>query len=227
MNIKEKIERLLALAERGTEHEAASAAEKAANLMAKYGIERASLNPQDRKDEPVKVGVLWQSPNSAVPTWIGVLSIAVQHLFNVEVIRSGTRVLAVGRSTDLEVARLVLATYIQAIARGARRAKQADGLLGRSQLNSYRVGSASEISRRAREASLKYQSEASGEGIIVFDSDRRIVRDAFAKKFPNAITKSKVAARNNAGLAAGRRDGKNISLGHNATLGGRLALGTS
>ena len=73
MNIVEKIKKLLALSQSSNANEAALAASRAQELMVKYAIDEAALQPSERTNEPIESETVVSEYNR-LPTWHALLA---------------------------------------------------------------------------------------------------------------------------------------------------------
>lgn len=240
--IKLKIRKLLNLADRaGTEAEASNAANRAAELLATYNIDRATLGSGEILPLGTEVIVKWSS--NVMPSHLRYLSQACFYLFNIRLVtytgartvawgadkwdtsRYGAFIVASGDPAALEASRQAIALFNMAITRGLAKRKD---LIGRSAKASYRLAAACEILDRAKMDKLERDRLARENapqvyGLVLADNNK--LDRYHRERFPQLKSFSGVAITDPYAAAAGRSDGANIGLNRAATIGGRRLLG--
>jgi hypothetical protein len=155
--IVERIQRLLALATSSNVNEAAAAAAKAQELMARYDIEQAALDVESGDDDVAVSTEVLLEMGARVEGWKGILAAALGDANSAKVYTSKTFNSAgktqntfqiIGTKDQANTIRYMFAYLVNEV---ERLAKGADGS-GRSYLASFRLGAASVIATRLREA---------------------------------------------------------------------------
>jgi hypothetical protein len=236
-DIVERIRRLLALSESSNVNEAAAAAAKAAELMAKHQIDQATLDAEvDAPDEPVEAEDLLALGGKAQP-WKMMLASSLASANGCATytqVRSGrqrivtTRIVGPKRGADTvrymlaylqnEVERLLKADVDQ---QRNGWAKLGAGFNARSYAGSFRLGAACEIAKRIRESSdavsVAARSTASAGAIVRVDRAGERLADAMA-----ALGLEKPTTRptysNSSAFKAGAQAGAGVALGSGRAL---------
>lgn len=174
-NLLEKISKLLALANSPNEHEAASAAEKAAELLAQHNLSVADLG-QD-KDEDITKGIV--DKTGRYVTWKMWILAGIANANGCQAMRSKNtgEMRLVGTETNITVSQSVY-KYLTAVV--DKLVKQHRGK-GRAFINAFRVGCATRLRERLEQG--RKNMEAKG---IVANADYNstsaiVVRSMFEK----------------------------------------------
>lgn len=159
--IVEKIKKLLAMAKNGTEHEAALAATRAAELMSKYQIEEATIRlDTGREAEPITEESLDKSTKKKV-AWKGTIASGLCSAFGTKMWWHGAEIVIYGRKSALQTVNYM---YAYLCAEVERLAGEVYATLRpkdnpRTWLNAFRLGAASTISNRLRDQRQTEKSE--------------------------------------------------------------------
>lgn len=189
MDIVDKIQKLLALAQSSNPNEAALAAARAQELMIKYAVEEADLNKN-------RIGVV---PNEAIetealelgykslPHWQIHLANALSKSFFCRVFyRRGRDCFVVGRKSDREVLKATfraLKSDIERLADKAWNAKPKDfGIHGRTWKVGFYEGAVKTISERLEANILKLKADNAGTAIVLVNRQKD-VDDFLAKNY--------------------------------------------
>lgn len=229
-SIKEKLAKLLRLAEKaGTPEEAAAAAGKAAELALQYGID---LNAVDPTSDPT---VNEEELADAVDNWEISLASAVAQLNAARVIiwtRNGEhKIRFYGRNACAISARLMheylTSTVLRLNRQAALKRKNTTSAERRRFREAFRVGAMQVLSERLHERYQQLRAEGmanrggSGSALVVagyFDQEKAALEAYMAKKHPNLRTSSfRTNARDLQGLAQGMAAAKDISLNRQAS----------
>ncbi|NEQ35030.1 MAG: DUF2786 domain-containing protein [Okeania sp. SIO3I5] len=176
-NLLEKISKLLALANSPNEHEAALAAEKAAELLAQHNLSVADLG-QD-KDEDITKGIV--DKTGRYVTWKMWILAGIANANGCQAMRStyNGEMRVVGTEANITVSKS-LYEYLTAVI--DKLAKQHRGK-GRVFINAFRVGCATRLRQRL-EQRRKYMEEKGIAGNGDYDSTSAsaiVVRSMFEK----------------------------------------------
>lgn len=158
-----RIRKLLALAKSGNEHEAASAAARAAELMAEHGLSEAEtrLTDANKTAEPiVRSTVEASAADRKAVAWKGSLAQGLAAAHGCKMWWSGAQVVLLGRTSSVQAANYTLSWLVREVERLADQAwEQQHGSGGdiwapsaRTWKGSFRLGAAGRISERLREA---------------------------------------------------------------------------
>lgn len=234
-SIKEKLAKLLRLAEKaGTPEEAAAAAGKAAELALQYGID---LNAVDPSSDP---RVNEEELPDAVDNWEISLASAVAKLNAARVIvwtRNGEhKIRFYGRNACAISARLMheylTSTVLRLNRQAALKRKGTTSAERRRFREAFRVGAMHTLSQRLHERyqqlraeGLANQGATAGSALVVagyFDQEAAALADYMAKKHPNLKSSHfRTNVRDANGLAQGMAAAKDISLNRQASSSAR------
>jgi hypothetical protein len=228
MNVTEKIQKLLALADSPNEHEATLAFQKAQELMAQYGVE-VSLDLET--DTAITEDVLESSGRMA--SFKKVLAAAVaQACYCMAVNRysSGTQIRLIGKQHHIATAVHLYSYLVQTVERVAKvkvaEYKATHGGNMRSYSASFKVGMAYRLWDRLQEKTQSLKNE----GIPEANVSALAVQDAFtqAQKDINdylsgrSFRKSKTTVGNASGYSNGANAANSVNLDAQLTPGQKL-----
>lgn len=179
-NLLEKISKLLALANSPNEHEAALAAEKAAELLAQHNLSVADLGQE--KDEDITKGIIDRTGRYV--TWKMWILAGIANANGCQAMRSTYtgEMRLVGTGTNITVSKS-LYEYLTAVVDNL--AKQHRGK-GRTFINAFRVGCATRLRQRL-EQRRKYMEEKGIAGSDDQNSTSAIVVRSMFEKYSLAI----------------------------------------
>ena len=239
-DLLDRVRKLLAKAEAEgvTPHEAEALTGKAAELMARYGIDRARLGAaRPETDAPADKIVTLDNPWAAVKAHL--LSGLVQALRCQCVLLNGrsTRVHVFGYASDIERADILFTSLLVQMARGLA-AQQAPQSHARAWRRSWLLGFISAVVSRVRAAEQAAaqaadapgtQQAASGDGgpstaLVLADRKltvRRNVQQAYPRTRQTRVTYT------GSGYSDGYREGQRADIGGAKLRAGSKALGTS
>lgn len=185
MDIKDKIQKLLALSKSDNQHEAELAASMAQDLMVKYAIEESELNPDDRVNSKIndpmstdKVGL-----NTArVPRWIASLSLAIaKSMFCQCYYVPGIDVYIVGRKSHREAFFVIFNRIRTDLERMADRSfvnyqihNRESSVHGKTWKKSFFLGAVSAIRARLQTDLKKLVNDNSGVALVVADKEKEV-----------------------------------------------------
>ena len=220
----DKVRKLLAKAEDPTctPEEAEALNAKAAELMAKYGIERAfaAAGRPGSDEQVIKEYDLDATFGEYEARLLAFVMMALR--CKPILMARGTRVEVVGYVSDIERAEVLYTSLSLQMASGAARVRYAER-------TGFLVGFADTVSRRLRDAERRAADEAKpADGTpgtaLVLQSREVAVRDAFAEAYPN-VRNSRRRTVNASGYAAGVAAGQRANIGGTGVGGaGRRAL---
>jgi hypothetical protein len=238
----DRVRKLLALSTSSNPHEAASAAARAQEILDRYELDRAMIETSPELDEgeqePVEDtrlgGDLPLFEDKALPTWKSCLAREIAEANGCKVYASGQRgekaVAMIGRRSDMQKVRYLFGYLVTEVDRLARR----DGKgMGRTWINSYRLGAVCTIKKALWEAratmKAEARAEAQGDSVALVRVDRALslldarLRDAkrFAEEHLNLKRQARPARRNAGAYECGQKAGREVSIG-----GARGALGS-
>lgn len=155
-----KVRKLLQLAEHGTEHEAALAAERAAELMREYGLSEAAVRVTDtaKKAEPIVTHAAEASRHDRkTVAWKGSLAYGIAAANGCCMYWVGGRIVFLGRTSAVQAADYTLSWLVPEVERITDEAWEREGqsfsIFGgapnvRTWKHAFRIGCASRISTR-------------------------------------------------------------------------------
>lgn len=227
--IIDKIQRLLRLAESDNVHEAALAAKRAQELMTKHAIEEAMLF-ENEEDDAVEDQLLHMEKGSRQARWKWALISSLSYVNGCKsyLSRSDGRAATktIGRPQDVATVRYMYRYLCSEVDRLTHKAAAERGNPGRTWCNNFRMGAASTIGERLRDAhraTLKgYRARGDGAAIVAVDrvEKRLTTAQAWARQNLNLRRGSSSNSRFDAsGYAAGKRAGQNVNLNSGPALG--------
>ena len=223
----ERIRKLLALSKSSNEHEAATAAARATELMAEHQIAQAQLDMNTETD-PIGEYVLERGKRAV--SWKVILSTALMRAFACDSIqgrrKSGVVMVIVGRQSNVAAVRYMYAYLVAELERLAAQGWRAarDRRSGaRSWKNSFRVNAAAVIARRLKEARKHAMDEARADpqNTLALTKIDKYAEElaAYMSQYQN-LHRRVVRVYDHGGAgAAGRRAGRSVNLGNNPALG--------
>jgi len=174
--VLDKIRKLLALAQGGNENEAALAAAKAAELIAKYEVDSAQLEVDGGEVRPDPLESLAFDRQRENESWKGYLMVGIERLLGVKVWNDGGRLTIYGRRSKIntftytyaylcaEVQRLADAGYLEA----TRQRVNPTRVPALRWKPSFRLGCAGRLQQRLIEAAKTNAAQlAASEGALV------------------------------------------------------------
>jgi len=232
-----KVRKLLALSKSSNEHEAASAAAKAAEMLNEHQLsEAACLGEAQQPDEPADKHVLDASARKRV-AWRGSIAHGCAIALGCKMYWHGPRIMLIGRKSDVQSAHYLHAAICGEVDRLADARYDEHGRYydaARAWKNAFRVGAAQVIQQRlqrqAREARERLQRQAKagerlelsdgGHGgsastaLVVVDARALSVESAWRRVFPKERKAARLGSTSShSGYAAGRAAGERVSLG--------------
>lgn len=230
--VADKIRKLLALAEgAGTEAEAANAAGRAADLMARYQLAQADVDALVRDVEDPMVQAETEGAGR-LAGWRKTLASGVAlgcGTYTLTVIGLKSRTRFYGRASDVETSLYLFAALTREVERLAKRNASGQGA---AYANAYKLGMAVTLYERLRSQRAETIEQARTEGAstsaLVKVSDSSALAKAFASGGGIKIAAARASrCSSQSGFGAGKADGRNVSLGGGAALGqARKAIGT-
>lgn len=174
-SIIEKVKKLLTMAERGTEHEAAIAAAKAQSLLMQHNIDLSQIDAAGSKaHEQVREWLLETMSRKQI--WKGNLACAIAEANFCRMWWLGSDLKLVGKEHNVQIAHHLYDYLVEAVERvtkaalAAERHHQQDTLnlfSRRAWANSFRLGCAHRLCDRLREQKLRMQIEGLPEAKVV------------------------------------------------------------
>jgi len=208
----DRVRKLSAMAQQSdaSPHEAEIALRRCQSLMSKYGISEADLHTSE-------FGSAEFTKGRTIPSHVKFLASAVARLHDVLFVRGdGGFAEFRGFDVDAKVARLTLEYLIDAVERAlAGRKRAGDFPAGRSAAYDYRLGFATQVSKRVSdivEERKQTEQAAAGSGKSLTVKKMEIVDRECGHDLRNASFSSSRGARNGAAHAAGIDDGSRVSL---------------
>ena len=222
--VRSKIEKLLALTESSNVHEAALAMEKAQELLNRYNLSRADVQPSEQKPDIVHEWYPLFEHAHGPKEWRYDLVRAIAKHNLCDVLYSTHKVILIGRAQDHETVMWLynhlaprLYTMADTAVRGYRDERRSLGLRGAprggqsyaSYRNNYLRGAVAGIAARLH--SLKEAMAESSLAIILYNAEALIeYRD---EQFPRLGTISHRSHGNSGAYAKGRIDGRAMTWG--------------
>lgn len=222
-----RIKKLLALAAGSNfPEEAASAAAKAAELMAQHKLEMASLDGISIDPEAARIGEEYVSLGAGL--WIGWLAVAVAKAFHAKPIktrRDGRSALVfIGKRDDAAAAVETMRWIVSQIKGMAVRYVRESGGKGKTATHSFAVGATYVVCRRLNEAFAARTAENPKYGALVVVDDKA-VSTYIAEKWGRLRTKRQnTQTRDYSAYNAGREAGERVTLNHRSVASPRPAL---
>ncbi len=222
-----KVRALLAKAE-GTdnEHEAEALTAKAAELMAKYGIDAAMASQRDHQSKPGNKVILIDAPYAGPK---GSLLGVVARAFRCRAVQLSGRdktqlkVHLFGFESDMEMVEILFTSLLLQATHGAVRVEKQTDYYGRSRTrsarSSYILGFAAAVQGRLATSTAKAEAEASGPGTALVLRSREVaVKDAVSQAYPLLRTVT-ARAGNASGYGRGHADGMRANLHNRSGVG--------
>lgn len=235
--VLEKIKKLLRLAQSDNPNEAALAAAKAQELMDRHQIQAAMLDEKGA-EEPDEDIVHFSDRDDALDdlggrraVWKGSLASTISEHNACVAYYSGSRIVMVGRPTDVAAVRYLYVYAVKAIEDLVK--KQGAGH-GRTWYNNYRQGCVKAISeklwaqRQATYKEVRSEAKASGGGAALVKVENAITRfdekkletKRWTKKHLNLRSGGRSYSRHDHdAFSRGKRDGASINMGGGPALG--------
>lgn len=208
----ERVRKLFAMAQQSdaSPHEAEIALRRCQSLMSKYGISEADLHTSEFGNAEFTKG-------RTIPSHVKFLASAVARLHDVLFVRGDAGFAEFrGFDVDAKVARMTLEYLIDAVERAlANRKRAGDFPAGRSSAYDYRLGFATQVSKRVTEIvkERKYAEQTTADsGTSLTVRKMEIVDRECGHDLRNASFSSSRGARNGTAHAAGIDDGSRVSL---------------
>lgn len=165
--IIEKVKKLLAMAERGTEHEAAIAAAKAQTLLMQHNIDLSQLKTGDSEaDEQVHEWLLETMSRRQI--WKGNLANAIAQANFCRMWWLGSDIKLVGKEYNVQIARHLYTYLVEAVGRVTKKARTVERKRYQDALhqfrdriwtNSFRLGCAHRLCDRLQAQKQRMESE--------------------------------------------------------------------
>ncbi len=232
--VLEKVRKLLALAKSSNEHEAASAAAKAAELMQEHQLEEAQLRVEDDtiKADPIEEESLFGDLRGNKVYWKASLAFGIARSVGAFTFWTGGALKVYGRTGAIQSVRYLFAYLVREVDRLAD-AKWAEASSdtyesARSWKNGFRLGAASTIKERLIaqriEAEEKQKIEVeikavTSQALVVVRKDTAELDAEFRKRMRGCRKTAGPTLRSRSGFQAGREAGADVSLGGGARLG--------
>lgn len=166
-NITEKVKKLLVLAERGSEHEAAIAAAKAQALLMQHNIDLSQIDTGDSEvDEQVREWLL--DAMSRRQIWKGNLAHAIAEVNFCQMWWLGPNLKLVGKAHNVEIVRHLYAYLVESVERVTKEAGAVERryyqvtphlFRPRAWANSFRLGCTHRLCHRLREQKQRMETD--------------------------------------------------------------------
>lgn len=243
----DRIRKLLALSRSSNENEAASAAARAAALMAEHQIEDAQLRLDEgeaaRPAESIVPDATLDSSSRTVVHWKGKLAGGLARSLGCRMWWQGGSIQLFGRQSAIRACTYMYQYLVGEVSRLAdeawdRRGARWDGESARAWKNAFRLGASATIARRLDDQLYAQQAQrqrtvdtapaptATTGALVLVQREEREVKAAY-EKFSEGFTKVRGGTTSSSsGYAAGRAAGATVALGGGARLGaaqGKLA----
>lgn len=216
--LEKKVRALLALAERGSPHEAALAAERAAELAAKFRLDLSSLGPGAPLDEIVMARIYrtGRRLSWAVRTLAG----ALEDLYPIRVVGSDTLIYAFTRRSIAPAVEATLAELALAMEASLSRARLAGYVAGRKMCGDYRYGWVNMfvvlVGKRKQERAAAGKAEQAGSMALVRATDLAAVDAALREACPDMTQRYAPPVEVNLAVVAGAIDATQYAQGFGA-----------
>jgi hypothetical protein len=238
----DRVRKLLELSKSENVNEASNAAAAAQALMSRHNITAAMAvdvgQDADEREEPTEVDTLHTHSARNLPTWKGLLGMALVGVNQCRCYRSGNTLKIIGTPSDASTVRYLFTFLAREIDRLCKQETEMRGSPGRTWANNFRLGAVSEISRRLKEAHRKVRSDmkleadagdSMGTGAALMRINNAIARidkrselaEARAKKMKLRAGGRSHSRHHTGAREAGRRAGASIDLG-----GSKSSLGS-
>lgn len=227
-----KATKLLKLSESSNANEAALAAQRAQEILARYNIDAAALAGDESGpviDEPIAdQGERLEAGGGRLAAWKPMLAQKVARVNSCRVYTCGSDIGIIGRASDVSKVRYLYSTLAHEVDKLTK--AHAKGL-GRSYAASFRIGVVSAIGEKLEAAQAKVAAEmraeqTTGAGLVRIDkalariSDRQREVDAWVRNNMRLGTRRSNTRVNGGAREAGYAAGQSINIG-----GARAALG--
>lgn len=218
--IIDKVQKLLRLSQSSNANEAASAAEKAQELIERYKLEDAQLTEHTATSEPIEDAARsgeWL--DEGVATWRKTLAGALAGANQCICYSSGSKVSIVGRRSDSQIVRYMYSYLVEEIRRLARIYGDE---LGGSYRTSFKKGAVRAISERLRDARKKVADEmraTHSTALVVVDQRGTAVSKWVEVNLNLHFAKARRTRVDADGYEDGIEAGKRVNLGGNQALG--------
>jgi hypothetical protein len=232
--IVDRIQKLLALSTSSNPHEAATAAAKAAKMMADYELEEADLRVEsgEANSDPIETTFFDGVEGRRTSTWKGAIllglvkafgchgwydySIAGEYPNRVKI----TKFKVIGRKANVQTANYMYLYLVREITRLCNEAwlavpaSLASVTHGKHWKNSFYIGASSEIYRRLVEQVQEAKKQAQTPGLVLVRKDQEEVDLYFNTNKPRLSKMTMSAPRvNGDAQAQGKEAGSSINLG--------------
>lgn len=236
--IIEKIQKLLKLSESSNVHEAALAAQRAADLMLKYNIEKSVLDFDQNKKEEIEYSLFEKNEGSNKNRFQGDLASAIASFFDAQILWRGNDLWLVGSKSDLNATKYLFQAISNQITELCESAWWSigkwSGVHGKTWKGSFRQGALDEIKKRLVERKKTFKSEFSSNSkeLVVVNEHARDVKAFLASMSIRTLApsnKSINAGAYNSGVSAGSSvnigGGSSLSVKRNLSSGSTIGIG--
>lgn len=225
--IEERVRKLLALAGSSNPNEAALAADRAAQLIAEYSLDRSQLEHGEER-EPIVRATLWESQRGpVVPMHVSILSATMEHFYPMRAIRTGNhrgRIDMIVRRNAEQLVCEMFAELLLAVENGVQR-RRADGdISGRSESAAYRKAFVAAIQRRAKDLRTAREATPAEQVTALVRVERADINAEFEVRFGRSKSQRAAHIGYSRGAMYGFSDGNRASLGSGSRLGGRKSI---
>jgi hypothetical protein len=228
-NIIEKVKKLLTMAERGTEHEAAIAAAKAQTLLMQHNIDLSQIDTRSEVNEQVCEWLLEAMSRRQI--WKGNLANAIAEANFCRMWWLGSDIKLVGKEHNVQIGRHLYDYLVEAVERvtkaalAAERQQRQDALHlfnHRAWANSFRLGCAHRLCDRLQEQKLRLETEGLPEASVsaltcveAYQQESEAIAQWMRERNVQLGSKVRSQARTSrSGYQAGKAAGGSISLNH-------------
>lgn len=224
-SVIEKVQKLLALAQSSSAHEAAAALGAANKLIDQYRLSEHDIAVEHNESDPIIEDDSYIYETGRVTPWKNTLIYVLSNHYGVANFndnyfpegRKVSRFKLVGRTSDIHIVRYMFAWLMTECQRLAD--AQVKGR-GRVVVASYCEGFVAGLAAQLQISRKEAQQNASSEAIIKLDSRLQESRNFMYQKYSNMkkVTTKSHSQRDLSAFVAGQQQGKNIHLG--SALGG-------
>jgi len=226
--VLDKLAKLLALSESANEHEAAVAAQRAAELMAKHQIDLAEVQARASDKgasipqvEAARVDSLWEDGEDGaqprVENWHKSLLAELGIAFGGKVWMSGQGkrrgFYMVGTRDSINAVRYMYSMLERQINRLSREAGRLHGETSNAWRRSYAVGMVSRIGERLRAGRAEAMRGASSTALAVIDKTKQAIDDLLNQQVPNLRSARRGHRKRGDATSYGYRDGDRVDIG--------------
>jgi len=236
LELIEKVSKLMALAEDkgATPAEKKLAAEHAARIMLKYGLQERDIRVDNKTAEKVIRHDYNIGPRA--PTWEGVLAVHITRLFDTRIVRSkrwdlengktvqNTYLVFIGLPKDVDVSVYFFQHLRRSVGNKTRQARTRNK-------SDFALGMTDRLNERMEEAfRFRYQfAEEAGCTDLILVKDK-LVTEAMAEMFGKLRKGGRITLRNREAYMSGRKEGDKVNISrpiaHNGAASGRKRLGS-